>query len=459
MPPPPPPPKKTTTTTSQSRDYSSFQMPFNLTSVRVEGRPGGGGGGGRQKRGTAGATEAAFPLRLPFSGSNRTGNEKYRVEVISLNARVETSRSHYNLELSLVWQDKWRMHLARLDQPVARGQTVDKLGRKFAELQVKLKRKYPFLARVPKVELVQPDASSAPGTKLHFEVLLPAHTRMTTDDPYLWEAMGFPTELVESLSPDVEGETGDMSRHGFSNSSQDLLVFVGADLPAGLDLDLSYKTVSEDSTPLRQPLIQVDFTSKGEFLPLSSKESKPMDVVGATTALAQLVEAGLGKLNLRSSFLEVQAPTAGELQFRSREFGSGDGGEEASCELDVRFSPALAHFLSLTDRLVTFPSDDKREFTVTLPPESSRRPDPLLRRYPLSLMCTNHGSGDHYIEGMGRVSLLAYALSPDHFRGDGIVVQGEADELRLFFVDLHHEVVPNVEDTSYFLGLNITNLF
>jgi hypothetical protein len=57
------------------------------------------------------------------------------------------------------------------------------------------------------------------------------------------------------------------------------------------------------------------------------------------------------------------------------------------------------------------------------------------------------------------VSLLAYALSSDHFRGDGIVVQGQANELRLFLVDLHHEVVESLDDTAYYLGLNVTNLF
>jgi hypothetical protein len=439
---------------SSSTTSSFFQMPFNLTSARVEGRGGGGGGGGREKRGTAEVSEAVFPLRLPFSGSTHTGTEKYRLNALSLNARVETSRSHYNLELSLVLPEASKKYSAHLDQPFAEGQTVEKLYRKFVDLQVKLKKKYAFLARLPKLELVQP--GSRKGAKLHFEVTLPTHTSLVTDDPFLWEAMGFPTELVESSVADET--SGEMTRHGFSNSGEDLLVFVGDGLPGALDLALTYETVSEESTPLRQPLIEVEFSPPDDFLKLSSEEKKPLDVVGATTALGQLLETGLGVLNLRSSFLEVLSPKVGELQFRSKEFERGEE-EDPSCELHLRFSPEVARFLSLADHLVTFPSDDKREFTVALPPDNARRPDPLLRRFPLALMCTNHGSGEHYIEGLGRVSLLAYALSPDHFRGDGIVVQGEANELRLFFVDLHHEVVPNVEDTSYFLGLNITNLF
>jgi hypothetical protein len=427
-------------------------MPIHLTSAHVK--------GGVSGTTTESVPETVFPLSLPYSGANRDASSKYRVECLSLNARVLTTRSTYALELNLTLkEDKWQKHMARLDNPFATGQTVATLARKFADLHARTKRKYPFLTRVPRVELVQPDPSK-PDSALHFMVTLPAYTSLTTDDPFLWETMGIAEELVES-DPDA-------TRHGFFNPGGDVMVYVGDPVQTGLNLALSYEGArGEDAPAVNQPLMEVTFSHPSDaFLPLSAKESKPLDVVGATTALGQLLETGLAMLNLRTSYLEVQSTSSGELQFRSKNFSAGaeavvggDPPEVAACLVTVRFSPEITRFLSLTDSQLTFPSDDKREYTVKLPPDNASRPDPLLHRYPLALMCTNLGSGEHYIEGFGKVSLLGYALSSDHFRGDGIVVQGQANELRLFLVDLHHEVVRSFEDTAYFLGLNTTNLF
>ena len=421
-------------------------MPIHLTSAEVPGVVVASPPGVRPSR------ETVFPLNLPYAGANRDASSKYRLECLSLNARVLTTRSNYALQLNVAIGEAWRKHVAHLDDPFAKGQTVEKLARKFTELHARTKRKYPFLARVPKVELVQPDPAN-PESVLHFLVTVPAYTGLVTDDPYLWETLGIPEELVET----------DGNRHGFFNPGEDLMAYPGEAVLGGMNLWQAYEGArGEDLPAVTQPLMEVIFFENEAFLPLSTKTSKPLDVVGATEALVPLLGTGLGLLNLKSSYLEVQSTTAGELQFRSKGFtpvAVGDPPELADCKLQVRLSPELARFMSLTDGTLTFPSDDKREYTVKLPPDNASRPDPLLHRYPLALMCTNLGSGEHYIEGFGKVSLLGYALSSDHFRGDGIVVQGQANELRLFLVDLHHEVIESLDDTAYYLGLNVTNLF
>jgi hypothetical protein len=380
-----------------------------------------------------------------LSGSNPERRDKYRLKCVSLHSLTDQPRSHYPLEMTVNFSQDTDVYHTHMVYPFSQDSTPDKVGVKFREFLLRMRKRYPFLSRLPRVDLVQPD--SVPGAKLHFKATIPPYTSLVTDDLHLFETLGFSPELLDEADEDGHG--------GFVNDGSGILEYHGKNLNKALNLSDEYreKRLSVGALAVRDPKFWVEFTAGQDWTPLSLQETAPIDAVGAAVALGDLLERGLNLNNLHTSFVEVQSTAANELQFRSKQFLGAEDESAASCELVIRFSSELARLFSLVDRELTFHSDDKREYLVTVP--DRRLEDPLLKSFPLALLSTNHGLGEHYLEGHGRVSLLGYALTPSQILGEGLEVEGEARELRILFLDRHQKIVRSEDERSHFLALTL----
>lgn len=390
-----------------------------------------------------GASELVFPVQVPGGG-------RVKAAAMSFKSRTAAKRSRYELEMNLGFTDDSDLYQSFLVDPLGRASTVDKLGNKFKELSTRMKKKYPFMSRLPKLELLQPEAAT--GQKLHWRITLPPYTQLFVDAPSFLKLLGFDEIHLQEHKRQLYNSEF-KTCHGIVNDGDEYLELEGAVAVRDANLETEYKEISGLEAVPREVRVEVTFLSGDAWLPLSLDEPASVDRVGATSALSELLQHGLDLLNLHTSYLEVSATSLRQLAVKSREFAEEGS---ASCVLQLRFSPETARLLHLADLLLSFPSDDKREHLLEL--TDGPVDDPLEHRYPLALACSSHGEGNDYVQGFGRLSILGYAFSPESFFVvDGVVLQGDASQIRLFLIDCHYETFVTDDDMEYFLTLELTS--
>ena len=398
----------------------------------------------------AGDEEILFPIRLPVSSSNPGGVDKFRAVPVHLTSRTDVAVSRYSMEMSLFFEEDADVFKYTTFGPMFPVDTsVDKVGDKFQAFNESLQKRYPFLARVPKIELVQPDPAT--GTKLHFRVTMPPFTSLLSSDPHLFAILRFPPGQVKTLR-DEEGKNG----YGFYNAGENVQVCDAANFNREAELHEESKIIRGGIGPtqasVRNYPMEVTFFGAKDWLPLTLDEPLPMDLMGATKGLSELTEQGLQLLNFNTSFLEVRPTAINQLVVKSLILPSTE--EAVNCLVEVRLSVELASFLQLKDPLLQFPTNDGMDYLMEV--SNLSQEDPMKKLYPLTLECLNHGQGEHYLEGRGKISLLGCALSNGHFVGEGVELKGEVNQLRLLIFDRHQEPFKCQHDISHFLTLELT---
>ena len=373
----------------------------------------------------------------------RDGSGVYRAVPLGLSARpVKGATGHYSLEVSIAFKTDHHQLASDVHQPFVDDATFKQIKDKFDSFRKRVSEHYPYFTTVPHIR-----QTKIVGGQLNYELILPPYTGFFTDDPLFWEALRFPSELVEHHSYATAGG----ARTGIKNKTPEVFVvnadyFQDTEEPA-----FSYKVLNKRLPPEKKRLrLQVEFFV--DWLPQTLSEAKPLNKETAGEALSKLLYAGLLVLNLDPESVLALEASAGRILIKSKKFGGVTG---QLMNVSIRLSASLTDFFVLDDATLVLPSNDPRNISLRYREPAAE--DPLAGLYPVHLVASGQSGAHHFVHGLGWVKVVGLLAGPTKFAGknDWIELRTGQNELHMQLLDRWCKPVLSAVPTEFMIYLEL----
>jgi hypothetical protein len=409
-----------------------------------------------------GEDDIVFPIDLDTALSTvpRGRRPRFRVTPIALTTYVQEKRINYEMNACLRFHggtDHLPIKLANVLKEDVKATDIAPQLRKAIEVAGTT---YYALSGFPHLQYV---ARHIDEDYSYFRAILPSHTALYFSERFFLEMLGFDTNKVEAFDepePRRSGSTGIV--YGFINRYAGLLTINGDPLPEGSEdvesLDVRFitlRTAAKLALPdPADPSVWMDvvFLTKN-WLPLELATKRPLNRAVATESLSYLVDLAQRLLNVASEQLQVKATGSREIVIQSKDARVETDPDMAKIDLLIDLSPTLARFLQ-TEKLLTFPLYDSRSMLFEV--RDDFQDDPLQGHYPIHLVAPGQAEVNCAMHGMGTKAVMALMLDPTSFRGEGVVLTGDASELRLRLLDKSLKPVKVRDKTVFCLNMDVT---
>ncbi|MGD0638828.1 MAG: hypothetical protein ABSA72_12395 [Nitrososphaerales archaeon] len=418
-----------------------------------------------------GDEECFFPinLRTALNFVPYGENPRFRATPIAWSGYIHEKKSDYAMNASLRFHggtDRLGFHLENVLQE---GVVPADVAKKFAEAMIPAEALYARLANFPKVTTI------VEGPTVRFEILLPSHSAMYFSEQFFLEALGFSKNAVREINDTdprrpPKDSAGDATStetaprvervYGLVNDRAGLMKVSGERLKADEPIDLRYLGLKHPndvdveaaaaSDDIKSVWMDIVFLTKN-WLPIALANKRPLNRNAANDVLAFSIDQALRLLNVDPALMNVKPTGLREILIESREFDEHDA-TVAKFDLELEFSQPLARYLQ-SEKSITFPLYyDKR--SVLLEARDDFREDPLEGYYPLH-MVTSSSDTNCEIHGLGTKCLLALMLDRSNFKGEGVVLTGDVQELRLRLLDKALKPIRVRDKTVFTLSLDL----
>lgn len=391
----------------------------------------------------AGEDTATFPL-----WSQKDGRQ-YEARLVDFNARVGGNSkleasvkvvrridALYGFSLQRIYGGKPAATKNNPDPPEEPSIDVSKLSQRFPNRFRDLRDgRYSVLrdGALPHIEYDK--------TEKRFMAYLPRRTSLATEDPFLFgTVLGFD---LASLPPGVVRKASGV---GMVNESLETAVVKGRVLESDY--------VLRDALPAN--VTELPAQSVVHAGPLEDTVTLTREVDGAHAAtIARVLQ------ETADDCLEALSVQRGLLRLKGDETDAdkieiaGGATAPATNVVKLTFEFSVVRTAGGKDEILNAPRevvlDPSKGYAGTLSIEEDED-DPLRDRYPLTLLCLNHGSADSFIVGRGPQSILALVREPGHILRTSRAKFPASYHLVLGLIDKFHEPVRATRSIDIFLS-------
>jgi len=371
---------------------------------------------------SAGSDQATFKVRLP------PGGKKHQCNVQSLHAQLADQHMEYRMRLTVKREDAGRFHSTYFTDPMGDGKTSATFAAALNNHNGRIREKFSTYAlRWPHMELSSAAGGEDDEEERRWTVRLPPGSFLYTDaGGAFWGALGFQPEHVASRTVRFLGLKSEGDVWGFWNNTANHLTYYSSPVHGGEMIGILAKIQNGGTKIKTRVNMELGWESTSIF-PLRLAGARGMTKTEAVHALSEMVDRSLKLAAVDDRAISIRTGDDGEIEFESRAL--------PDCGVTLEMQPQfpLDEFLRAPGLRLIFPLSDDRSYSFRV---RRMTHDPLDDFFPISIVSISAGSAVHYIEGFGKVALLAHLISKDNcFAVAPVELQGDVVSLTVFLID------------------------
>jgi hypothetical protein len=318
-----------------------------------------------------------------------------------------------------------RFHATYFSDPMGENKTSTTFATALNNHNAKIREKFSaYAVRWPNMEL----ATVGEEDEQRWTVTLPPGSFLYTDGgAAFWGALGFENGHFSARRIKFLGIQGEGDVWGFWNDTSNHQTYYSAPVLGGEMLGVISRIKNGGTKIKTRVNMELGWQPTSVF-PLRLAGNRGMSKSEAVHALSELVDRSLKLSAVDDRAISIRTGDDGEIEFESRALPSVSG---ITLEMQPQFP--LDEFLRAPGLKLIFPLHDDRSYSFRV---RRMTHDPLDDLFPISIVSLSAGSATHYIEGFGRVALLAHLISRDNcIAVSPVELQGDFVSLTCFLID------------------------